>query len=465
MTSTRLPESVIPVTIDVPAEHPLLLLKEELPLEELENSARGYWRKAGKNVDGGPGRPFDYRLWVRIIILMLFLKKDYRQMERELKENVVARLFVKFEESDSNSLRDHSNIARACEALGAEGTEELNVMLLQKALTEGFTDRSVLSSDTTAQEVHITYPSEAGILRQVAQRVARLCKALKKSTKEGVKDFVQSSKELLELLEVNIKTILKKVKEHQLFAKGKEAKTKVLEQVSKEAQELMSSMGQLVHKSKEFACKSIEKMCANFENMEDFLKRLLPQVRHWLDTGKVAKDKLIHPGIQEARALIRNKAGKKVEFGFKWLINLIKGGYTFGSMFFGAVGESTMPVEAIDSFQRNLVTDDVPKLFAYDRGGWSKKNGELLQKRGVEKVGIQPKGQADWLIEEADQDTVKSLRAQTEGIIGTLKNGGYRFNKPKERSTRTIEQAGQRAFVSKNLNKLLSDLLKKRSKA
>ena len=53
MTSTRLPESVIPVTIDVPAEHPLLLLKEELPLEELENSARGYWRKAGKNVDGG----------------------------------------------------------------------------------------------------------------------------------------------------------------------------------------------------------------------------------------------------------------------------------------------------------------------------------------------------------------------------------------------------------------------------
>ena len=85
---------------------------------------------------------------------------------------------------------------------------------------------------------------------------------------------------------------------------------------------------------------------------------------------------------------------------------------------------------------------------------------KTLRRMGVEKIGIVPRGQAEWLVGEADQDTVKTQRAQTEAIIGTLKSEFYGFNKPKQRSTQTVELSGQGSLVSVNLNRFLKDLLK-----
>jgi hypothetical protein len=60
---------------------------------------------------------------------------------------------------------------------------------------------------------------------------------------------------------------------------------------------------------------------------------------------------------------------------------------------------------------------------------------------------------------------VKSERGKTEGSLGTLKSEKYHFNQPRERSLQTIERAGQRAFVSLNLNKLMRDLVAREKKA
>jgi len=43
------------VTIPVSLDHPLLQLKRELPWEDITEIMVKHWRKAGKNVDGGPG--------------------------------------------------------------------------------------------------------------------------------------------------------------------------------------------------------------------------------------------------------------------------------------------------------------------------------------------------------------------------------------------------------------------------
>lgn len=50
------------------------------------------------------------------------------------------------------------------------------------------------------------------------------------------------------------------------------------------------------------------------------------QMGQWLTTGVVAKDKIIHVGIPQARAIVRNKTGKKVEFGLAYLISRLGGG-------------------------------------------------------------------------------------------------------------------------------------------
>jgi hypothetical protein len=104
-------------------------------------------------------------------------------MEEYLSENVVARVFISRHGDPAPQIRDHSNIARALVALGAEGLEEVNALILKESVRLGFGDPSVLSGDTTVQELPIGYPNEPGILRGLAQRCLRALGNLRREFK------------------------------------------------------------------------------------------------------------------------------------------------------------------------------------------------------------------------------------------------------------------------------------------
>ena len=101
------------VQIEVSRTHPLLVLKRALPWEAISEAMTRHWHAHGKNVDGGPGLPWDVSLYVPLVVLMLIKHFDSRQMEAYLAENVVARLFIGRQRDAQAQIRDHSNIARA----------------------------------------------------------------------------------------------------------------------------------------------------------------------------------------------------------------------------------------------------------------------------------------------------------------------------------------------------------------
>jgi hypothetical protein len=161
------------VQIEVSPTHPLLVLKRSLPWEAITEAMTRHWRAHGKNVDGGPGLPWDVSLYVPLVVLMLIKHFDSRQMEAYLAENVVARVFMGRHRDVQAQIRDHSNIARAYAALGQAGIDEVTHLVIKQAHAFGFVDEGVISSDTTAQELAIGYPNEPGILRGLAQRCGR----------------------------------------------------------------------------------------------------------------------------------------------------------------------------------------------------------------------------------------------------------------------------------------------------
>lgn len=198
------------VSIAVNPNHPLLQLKRALPWEALAAVMTRHWRRAGKNTDGRPGLPWDVALYVPLVVLMLVKHLNAREMEAYVAENVVARVFIGRQADPYPQIRDHSNIARAYAALGKDGIEAVNALLLHVAKDCGFADASILSSDTTAQELPIGYPNEPGILRGWAQRCGRALAQLKTRAVVGVETAL-----------AQVQTILRTVKEHHLFAKGK----------------------------------------------------------------------------------------------------------------------------------------------------------------------------------------------------------------------------------------------------
>jgi hypothetical protein len=439
----------VTVSIYIDYSHPLLQLKRALPWDALFEVMRRHWRRAGKNTDGRPGLPWDVALYVPLVVLMLVKNLNSREMEAYLAENVVARLFIGRQDDPTPQIRDHSNIARAYAALGKDGVDEINALLLHVARDCGFADVSILSSDTTAQELPIGYPNEPGILRGMAQRCGRALAKLKTRAVLGVDTALEQ-----------VQTILRTVKEHHLFAKGKQEKRQVLTRLLTEVGQLVVQTRRLVQGLGERRDRVTHHASTTLQTMHEVAKRLIPQIVQWITTGVVAKGKIVHVGVTQARALVRHKAGKEVEFGLPYLLSRLGGGYIFGTFIRGVVDESKMPLQALAGYRAIFGAQATPTLLVYDRGGYATATLRALAHEGVKEIGIQPKGQGAWHVAEAVRETVRSERGKTEGIIGTLKTDKYGFNKPKERLWQTLEMAGPRSILACNLNKLMRDLVR-----
>jgi len=440
--------SVQIVQVEVSLTHPLLLLKQALPWEAITEAMTRHWRQHGKNVDGGPGLPWDVALYVPLVVLMLIKTFDSRQMEAYVAENVVARVFIGRHGDAQAQIRDHSNIARAYAALGKAGLDELNHLVIKEAHRFGFVDERVLSADTTAQELPIGYPNEPGILRGLAQRCGR---ALTQMNKRGIQGLESALNQ--------VQTILRSVKEHHLFTSGKAAKREVLTRILTEVGALIVHTRPLVKRLETSADRVIQSARLRLMAMHEVIKPLMGQIVHWISTGKVAANKIVHVGIPQARAIVRNKAGKKTEFGLAYLISRLGGGYLFGTLIAANVDERQMPLKALSGYRAIFGQEATPELVVYDRGGDSTATRNQLTSEKVKYVGIQPKGQRPWSVVEEVRDQIRSERGRTEGSLGTLKSNRYRFNKPKERLWHTLAMAGPRSILSFNLNKFMRDFV------
>jgi len=437
------------VSISVNPNHPLLRLKRALPWDALCEVMRRHWQRAGKNIEGRPGLSWDVTLYVPLVVLMLVKNLNARDMEAYLAENVVARMFIGRTDDPRAQIRDHSNIARAYVALGKAGVDEVNALILHVAKDFGFANPSILSSDTTAQELPIGYPNEPGILRGWAQRCGRALVKLKTRGVVGVDHALDQ-----------VQTILRSVKEHHLFAKGKQVKRQVLTRLLTEVGQLVVHTRPLVTRLGQSRDRVTQRATATLVAMHEVAKRLIPQIVQWITTGVVAKGKIVHAGVTQARALVRHKAGKQVEFGLPYLLSRLGGGYVFGMLIRGVVDESKMPLQALAGYRAIFGPHATPTLVVYDRGGDATATRQALAHEGVKQIGIQPKGKRAWQVAEAVRQTVRSERGKTEGIIGTLKTDKYGFNKPKERLWQTLEMAGPRSLLACNLNKLMRDLVR-----
>ena len=274
------------VQVEVSAMHPLLLLKQALPWEAITETMTRHWREYGKNVDGGPGLPWDVSLYVPLLVLMLIQRFHPRQMEAYVAENGVARVFIGRHQETKAQIRDHSNIARAYVALGQAGIEDVNGLIVKEAHRFGFVDEGVISADTTAQELPIGYPNEPGILRGLAQRCGRALKRLKERGMQGVEGALEQ-----------VETILRSVKDHHLFTKGRQDKREILTRLLTEVGDLMVQTRALVDGHDMSSDQVIQRAWSRLAAMHDVIQVLMGQLvwpRHTTRVGGVRQRWRLH---------------------------------------------------------------------------------------------------------------------------------------------------------------------------
>jgi hypothetical protein len=382
---------------------------------------------------------------------------SYRETEDQIQYYAPARYLCGLTETewtpDANTIQDFEQL------LGEDGIRKINEYVVKWAVAEKLADPTVVVADTTAQEAAIPHPNEMGLMTTFLAAIV----AASKKVGAALKGFVAQTAGL-------IRTAKRKLREYRLFAKEKTkaAKDRMVAEMAKLVEMVHGQLSRAMERgaASRTRLKRYGKVAwAKLEHLQQTMGKLLPQIRYWLKTGRVAANKIINLSVPELYAIVRGKVGKAVEFGLKWGITRLRGGFLLATL-----GKDKRELED-SKFATRAVKDHIalfghaPKAYAYDRGGWSRANVAELKKLGVKKVALAPRGRAKWEVSGKARAALINERAQVEAGIGTIKCGKYGFNKPAAKSAATMAGAGQRAVLGYNLNKLVRGLADRKKMA
>ena len=431
-------EPAIPLKIE--GSHPMVQLTKTLPWHEMIEVAQSRRQEQGKK-NSGP-KPH-YRGLIGAVLVRSLKSSNYREAEDLVRNYLPARYMCDLH--NSHWTPDHNTIFDFEQMLGQEGLHRLNVLFLHQAQELGFLDPKSLCSDTTAQEGKVPYPNEVGLMGGFAKSVKKAVRSLGKKAQKTKEKIVEKTQRIMTL-----------VREHRLFAKSKEDRLGLAEEMSLIIGEVQGDLKKYLNSLNPSLLKSYDHVAKKkLESLQTVMTTLLPQIQHWVKTGWVAKNKIVSLFNPDIRCIKRGKVGKNLEFGLKWGINQIKGGYI--SLFETEEMMSCDAQYALKSVDHHLeIFGEVPKEFGFDRAAWSEEHLKDLSNMGVERVGVAPKGQAAWLVSNTCRKRLVRERAQVEGKIGTIKK--YGMNRPEDKTTNGMKRAARRAELCFNLKKLQKDL-------
>jgi IS5 family transposase len=370
-------------TIPVNPSHRLAVLEKTIDWTELERRAQMIRSMKLKN---GAGSPPHLRALNGAMVLGAGRTMSYREAEDQIRHYAPARLLCGLTETEWSP--DHRTIHDYAKLMGPEGMQLFNEYAVGLAVEKKLADPSVLVADTTAQEAAIPHPNEMGLMAAFLSAVG----VASERAGHALREFALK-------VDGRLKAAKKKVREYRLFTKKKtavatkRAKKKILAEMTSIVEGVQGELGKALVEAaakagrlRKYGRVAHAKLVCVHRTMET----LLPQIRYWVTTGKVAADKIINLHIPELYSIVRGKLGKAVEFGLRWGVRRIKGGFVLLTMAHDShdLHDSDYAVAAVD--EHIGLFGKPPHSYAYDRGGWSDKNVSAIKERGVPEVGLAP---------------------------------------------------------------------------
>ena len=441
---TRSKKPIIPIE----ENHRLVKLTDSMDWTEMEIRAENIRASKLKNA---AGRPPHMRALLGAMVLRATRYMPYRVLEDQIRHYAPARYLCGLTESEWTP--DHNTLHDFMELMGEEGVRFINEYAVEWAVEEKLADSSVVVGDTTAQEAAIPHPNEMGMMAAFVSTVV----GASKRAGAVMKEFVAKAEGLVDGAK-------KKAREYRLFAKGKTkaGKNKMMAQMTNIIEQLNAGLGDALESAKQSRLTKYGLVArSRLEELHETMKKLAPQIRYWLRTGFVASGKVISLYMPELYSIVRGKVGKTVEFGLSWGIRRLRGGYLLATVATAKneLHDLKFVISAVE--EHTALFGEPPRAYAYDRGGWNKKNVAALKKMGIKKVGLAPRGKAKWDVDGRTKEKLISERAQIEGGIGSIKHAKYGFNRPAARSVRMMGTCGQLAVLGFNLNKVVRELAKR----
>ena len=422
------------------ANHRLITLCQSIGWESLmEQAIPILYDEQGISRDAG--RLLDLRAHLGAYILQTTYGWTDRWTEEMLRFYIPARIFCGYNESEGGL--DHTSIEEFRNRFGQKGARLITKDMLKIARRFGLTEPDDVDMDTTVQESGITHPTEMKLMNHLMKRLKAISGKLKAVSGRGIAGIKSLADEFKKVMT-----------QYRFFAKDMKTKTELIKKAKALSERGLEKLSRFMPGDRAFD--KLQK-----RSQEEILRfntlgaQLMDQIGYWLRTGKVAQDKIISLWKLNPRAISKGKIGKTVEFGRKWIVNCYRRGYVLVFAPENAkIADQHCVIESLSL--HHTVFDTAPKTYGTDRGMYSTENLELCLSAGVEKIAIQPKGQAKPLVSRRDHQELANRRAGIEPRIAHLKTRGLGRSRMKTDMGDLI--SGYRSDLSYKVSLLMSDL-------
>jgi IS5 family transposase len=348
---------------------------------------------------------------------------SFRDLERELRSNLVYRRFTHF---DADTTPDFTVFSRSFALLSPAVTAEIHQRVLSLACEQGAAQGRRLRTDSTVVESNVHYPTDSSLLGDGIRVLSRSLQRIAKECKNGAVEVVDHARAV----------------KHRLLEIGRAAKSLTepnRERMRDSYQKLVSLTGGVVrqagavlHRWRKGGLKVIGKV-RQVEMQIGQLRHFLPLVEQVISQTKKrvlggddhVEGKVLSLFEPHTVVIRKGKAHKPNEFGRLVRIDEVENGIVSGyQVVVGNPEDSTSWMPALEQHQASF--GDAPEMATGDRGFFSAQNERAAEDLGVRKVALPARGRLS--AKRAEQQKQRWFRrglrwrAGIEATISTLKH-------------------------------------------
>jgi transposase, IS5 family len=348
---------------------------------------------------------------------------SFRDLERELRSNLVYRRFTHF---DADTTPDFTVFSRSFALLSPAVTAEIHQRVVSLACEQGVAQGRRLRTDSTVVESNVHYPTDSSLLGDGIRVLSRSLERIANECKSGALEVVNHGRAVNHRL-LEISRAAKSLTEaNQQRMRGSYQKLMGLTRsVLRQASDVVQRWG----KGRLKVVGKILRVGTQISQLRHFLplvENVIRQTQERVVKGNSqVEDKVLSLFEPHTEVIRKGKAHKPNEFGRLVRIDEVENGIVSGyQVLVGNPEDSTSWMPALKQHQASF--GRVPEMATGDRGFFSATNEREAEALGVKKVALPARGRLS--AKRAEQQKQRWFRrglrwrAGIEATISTLKH-------------------------------------------
>ena len=360
------------------------LLEDDAVIEVVAHALEARWPQSRRR--GRLGTPAE--VVIRLLILKHLFDWSYDDMEREVRANLVYRMFTRI---DAGEVPDAKTILKIARALGPEVIEQLHRQVVEGAKRAGVTHGRRFRIDTTVVETNVHYPTDSTLLQDGVRVLTRTMQ------RASVALGDQSGRIRNRLRSVTRRVLIigyeaRSPKTRAALVRSYRTLMATTRAVLRDTATMVRRLGQRLRTASPQVHPILQRAQDQLHAMQPLVQRVVSQTRARVLGGDThVSDKVLSIFEPHTATIRKGKIAKPNEFG--QLVTIQESEHqiiTAYEVHAGRPADVTLWTPALNRHQ--TIFGRAPDLAAGDRGFSSATNEQAATERGVRRVILPRRG-------------------------------------------------------------------------